>query len=261
MLLLEQRHRKRTNSRCVVAFTLVELLVVIAIISVLAALLLPMVEASIFQSRVTSCANNHKQLYLGTTLYSQDNGRYAPEYGGNLGGSCGDYLADAYAKSVCSGRLLRTGYVSQDAYLEPDVQNMAPTGDADAFAYNGAVRWSWLAPNPANPPIYFMRNPIFGFYSMFLKDNPWDIGRKNRRMDVTPLNIITALTMCRIDAQAAIRLQCHERRLTNCTFQDGHVRTLKETDARAAAVPLYDSRAQSFNSSSWWTWAVAQDQN
>ena len=42
------------------AFTLVELLVVIVIISVLAALLLPTVEASIFQSRVYSCANNHK---------------------------------------------------------------------------------------------------------------------------------------------------------------------------------------------------------
>ena len=50
------------------AFSLVELLVVIAIISVLAAMLLPSVEASLTMGRVVSCADNLRQ--TGATLVS-----------------------------------------------------------------------------------------------------------------------------------------------------------------------------------------------
>ena len=45
-------------------FTLVELLVVIAIITILAAMLLPIVEKSLAFSRQNACGNNERQLYV-----------------------------------------------------------------------------------------------------------------------------------------------------------------------------------------------------
>lgn len=55
------------------AFTLVELLVVVGIIAVLAGLLLPVLSSSRAASRQASCANNLRQLWMATELYT---GRY-----------------------------------------------------------------------------------------------------------------------------------------------------------------------------------------
>ena len=61
-----------------IAFTLVELLVVIAIISILAAVLFPIV-ASARANRNASCLSNHRQLAEAVSLYTQDyNASYIP---------------------------------------------------------------------------------------------------------------------------------------------------------------------------------------
>ena len=56
------------------AFTLVELLVVIAIIAILAALLLPALSAAKARGQQTACANNLRQLALGSQMYPADTG-------------------------------------------------------------------------------------------------------------------------------------------------------------------------------------------
>ncbi len=58
------------------AFTLLELLVVIAIIGLLAALLLPVLGRAKGSARGTQCSNDHHQLVLAWTMYSEDNHGY-----------------------------------------------------------------------------------------------------------------------------------------------------------------------------------------
>lgn len=55
-------------------FTLVELLVVIVIIGILAALLLPSIARAIHNAKVTSCANNLRQLWTMEMNYSISHG-------------------------------------------------------------------------------------------------------------------------------------------------------------------------------------------
>lgn len=57
-----------TRNKC--AFTLVELLVVIAILSVLAALLLPSLEKSLYAAKLLSCSNNLHQIGIGAIQYT-----------------------------------------------------------------------------------------------------------------------------------------------------------------------------------------------
>ena len=66
------RERKRA------AFTLIELLVVIAIIAILAALLMPALEAAREKARRALCMSNLKQTYVGFQFYGDDNNGNGP---------------------------------------------------------------------------------------------------------------------------------------------------------------------------------------
>jgi prepilin-type N-terminal cleavage/methylation domain-containing protein len=61
------------------AFTLIEILVVIAIISILAALLFPVLSSAKNRSKQIGCANNLKQVALAFQMYAADNDGRLPE--------------------------------------------------------------------------------------------------------------------------------------------------------------------------------------
>jgi prepilin-type N-terminal cleavage/methylation domain-containing protein/prepilin-type processing-associated H-X9-DG protein len=61
-----------------IAFTLIELLVVITLISLLAALLLPLLGRAKESGRATVCLSNLHQIGVALQLYVQDNGNHLP---------------------------------------------------------------------------------------------------------------------------------------------------------------------------------------
>jgi len=81
-MIYDRTEASRRHSRA--GFTLVELLVVIAIISILAAMLMPVLKKAMANGKMISCSNNLKGIGLCQNMYSSDYNGWGPCYYGNI---------------------------------------------------------------------------------------------------------------------------------------------------------------------------------
>jgi prepilin-type processing-associated H-X9-DG protein/prepilin-type N-terminal cleavage/methylation domain-containing protein len=93
----EENAGKRPRNS-VQAFTLVELLVVIAIISVLAGMLLPVLENALDSAHQMKCMNQVKQFGNACAMYVNDNSGYLPVSLGHPAGQIYDYQLSPYVE-------------------------------------------------------------------------------------------------------------------------------------------------------------------
>ena len=126
-------NRRRRLAR---GFTLIELLVVVAVISILAALLMPVVLKGMVAGMATNCKSNLRQIGDATQLYRQNNGNVFLRHGQNR------YQNDPQY----SGEVVRPG-TALDHFLAKESEVwICP---ADAATKGRGASW-WLASYPYN---------------------------------------------------------------------------------------------------------------
>ena len=126
-------------------FTLVELLVVMAIISILAAMLLPVLGKALEASRTTTCGNTEKQHYIALQLYSDDWDGFYPANGATMAGfySCGwphTLIWQKYFESSRADPGASTSSGDWDRFFEVVMQSVFRCPKATPMSYWGRVR-------------------------------------------------------------------------------------------------------------------------
>ncbi|MFP4029411.1 MAG: prepilin-type N-terminal cleavage/methylation domain-containing protein [Candidatus Brocadiia bacterium] len=127
---------EQAKRRVMAGFTLIELLVVIAIIAILAAMLMPALEAARLAARDTSCIARMRQLGIGITMYENDNDDWMPT--STRWGQC----VPSYLSSLADG---------QDIKVYPENYGPHPIGRGPE--------------HDTNPTNSFWAGKIYGRYS------------------------------------------------------------------------------------------------
>jgi len=124
-------------------FTLIELLVVIAIISILAALLLPALQAAKESARLAVCINNLHQIGLGLETYRGDNGRYVPTWDWGVHPYLASWMHFLQGSESERANIIPIQYRDGPVYIQDDGVYMCPADNPHPSQVNDDRAKAW----------------------------------------------------------------------------------------------------------------------
>ena len=131
-------------------FTLVELLIVIAIITILAAMLLPALNAARAMAKSSFCLNNQKQLSFAFMAYQNDYGYDCPAY---VSGGFGSFHQNVYV------------------YIDKRASSPAYMPDNKTFYCPDTNGEHWLKNHTMGILTTYFKNKSYKWPSHYLKDS------------------------------------------------------------------------------------------
>jgi prepilin-type N-terminal cleavage/methylation domain-containing protein len=120
------------------AFTLIELLVVIAIITILAAMLLPVLNNASSTAKRTQCSNNVRQINVALHMYADDHGDQITYYTNNEYFFYKDCIL-SYVNQIQNATNNQTVFACP---ADTSPGNLCESGDFDytSYGFNGVLR-------------------------------------------------------------------------------------------------------------------------
>lgn len=227
--------RDRPVTRKVTGFTLIELLVVIAIIAILAAILFPVFAQARAKARQTACASNMRQMGVGILMYAQDYDELLPT--GEVDGPKVPWTRHP--------GLPATSTVTSDPYwyviIDPYIKNKdllvcpgaeEPFGFPRGEAYAGSYAANYRGALGRRESVNLADLASTGDLIMIV-----DSHRRASDEASCAANRVATNSAC-FGYYATTgtwtnywyNTDFRHNGFTNCTFADGHVKNLKESD-------------------------------
>jgi prepilin-type N-terminal cleavage/methylation domain-containing protein len=245
-LLAVERPERSSAGR---AFTLIELLVVIAIITILAALLLPVLALSKSEAVRVKCVSNQRELMVAWSLYSGDNREALVLNGGDTsqtstsahlwvyGGNHGDPPTLTNVQYLIGGKYALLAYAQPTAALykcPADVSRWSVSEtESKVLELRSYSMNSYMGASGANLIQPLEQDPGYRVYMKSAQVAADSAANRFVFMDVNPASICTPGFGVDMTAETFIHFpsDLHRRRGV-VAFADSHVETHKWLDPR-----------------------------